>query len=92
MMIKEPTKSIPSRRLARRLIFSLLLASSIITLFITAYQLYRDYSHDIGLIENRFSQIQSVYVPSLANAMWKTDKQEIMLQLAGMIRLPDKVE
>ena len=38
MMIKEPTKSIPSRRLARRLIFSLLLASSIITLFITAYQ------------------------------------------------------
>ena len=89
MNMHEATKRIPSRRLARRLIYSLVLASSIITLFITAYQLYRDYSHDIGLIENRFTQIQSVYVPSLANAMWKTDQQEIMLQLAGMIRLPD---
>lgn len=75
--------------MAHRLIYALVLASSIITLFITAYQLYRDYRHDVGLIENRLNQIESVYVPSLANALWKTDKQEIMLQLAGMIRLPD---
>lgn len=85
----ESAQKNPSRRLARKLIFSLVVASSIITLFITAFQLHRDYRHDIGLIENRFDQIETVYVPSLANALWKTDKQELMLQLSGMIRLPD---
>ena len=80
---------LPSRHIARKLIYLLVIASSIITLIITAIQLYLDYERDVQLIESRLNQIESVYVPSLANALWKTDKQEIVLQLSGMIRIPD---
>lgn len=79
----------PTRRIARKLVYSLIIASSIITLVITAIQLYRDYERDLNLIEARLNQIESVYVPSLASALWKTDKQELLLQLTGMIRIQD---
>lgn len=78
-----------SRRIARRLIIALIVVSSTITLIITSYQLYRDYNNDVDLIKLRFNQIESIYVPSLASALWNTDDEDIRLQLTGMLRIAD---
>lgn len=79
----------PERRIAKQLIYSLIVASALITLIITGYQLYRDYSYDVGQIDKRFVQIERVYVQPLSHALWTTDKKEMQLQIDGMKRLPD---
>ena len=78
-----------NRRIARQLVYSLILASAFITLFITGFQLYRDYSYDIDQIDNRFVQIEHVYLQPLSHALWTTDRKEMQLQIDGMKRLPD---
>lgn len=79
----------PKRRIAKQLIYSLILASACVTLVITGYQLYRDYTYDIHQINHRFVQIEHVYLRPLSHAMWTTDKKEMQLQIDGMKRLPD---
>jgi len=88
MNVKSIRKQVKYRRLAGKLIFSMVIVSSLLTLLITAFQLYRDYAHEMNMIEQRFAQIQSVNVPSIAQSLWKTDDQELMLQLDGLSRLP----
>lgn len=79
----------PERRIAKQLIYYLILTSACITLIITAYQLYRDYSYDMHQINYRFVQIEHVYLTPLSHALWTTDKKEMQLQIDGMKRLPD---
>lgn len=79
----------PERQIARQLIYSLVLASALITLIITGFQLYRDYSYDIDQIDKRFIQIERVYLQPLSHALWTTDKKEMQLQIDGMQHLPD---
>lgn len=79
----------PTRRIARHLIFWLILASALITMIITGVQLYRDYSYDIDQIDKRFNQIEHVYLQPLSHALWATDSKEMQLQIDGMIHLPD---
>lgn len=79
----------PKRRIAKRLIYYLILASAFVTLIITGIQLYRDYSYDVSAIKDRFTQISHVYLQPLSHAMWTTDKQEMQLQIDGMKHLPD---
>lgn len=76
-------------RIARKLILYLVLASALITLLITAYQLYRDYAYDLSQIDKRFEQITYVYQKPLSHALWATDVVEVQLQIDGMMRLPD---
>ncbi|NCF35114.1 MAG: hypothetical protein GWP56_01810, partial [Gammaproteobacteria bacterium] len=46
--------------IARRLILAMVLFSSLITLIVTAIQLYRDYNRDLLLIDSQLKQIQDV--------------------------------
>lgn len=75
--------------LAQRLIIWTVLFSSIITLGLTAYQLIRDYRHDLGVIEENFDQIRIVHLPTLAKSLWATDQTRLELQLQGMLQMPD---
>jgi len=79
----------PERRIAKHLIIYLVLASAFVTLLTTAFQLYRDYTYDIDQINDRFSQIERVYLQPLSHALWATDKKEVELQITGMVHLPD---
>lgn len=79
----------PKRRIAKQLIYYLILSSAFITLIITAYQLYRDFSYDMHQIDYRFGQIKQVYLRPLSHALWTTDRKEMQLQIDGMKRLPD---
>ncbi len=82
-------QSAPTRKIARKLIFYLISASALLTVFITIYQLYLDYDRDMTLIDKRFEQIQQVNLDLIALALWETDNYELNLQLQGMFHLPD---
>jgi len=75
--------------IAKRLIFYILLASSLITLLITALHLYIDYSRDMGLIDERMEQVENSYLNSLASSLWVDDREQIKVQLEGLLNLPD---
>ena len=82
-------QSTPTRKIARKLIFYLVSASALITVFTTFFQLYLDYDRDITSIDNRFQQIQKVNLALISHALWETDSHKLKLQLQGMIHLPD---
>lgn len=75
--------------IARRLIVAVVLFSAIITLIISAFQLYRDYQRDLSVIDARLQQIDDVNLKTLSNSLWVADQQEMKTHLEGILRLPD---
>ncbi len=66
-----------------------LLFSAVITLFITIIQLYMDYKNGIDSINKQFSLVESGYMASINQSVWVYDKQQIDLQIEGILNLPD---
>ena len=79
----------PRSRIAFRLLFSVLLFSSTITLFLTLFQLYLDYDHGMEVIENRLTDINKSSAHSLGEALWRLDEQQLRVQLNGILQLSD---
>ena len=77
------------RGIAFRLLVSVLLFSSAVTLTLTALELYLDYKRDVAAIDVRLDEIQQGYAESLAESLWNLDTNQLQLQLAGIRRLPD---
>lgn len=75
--------------IGRRLLLLILLASSLVTLILTATQLYLDYRRDLDGIERRLDEIERSDLASLAGSLWKFDADQLQLQLDGIVRLPD---
>lgn len=78
-------------RLAQRLIVAVVLFSAFITVVMTALELRQQYRRDLTGVEKLFSQTVGVHQPSLAQSLWATDKEEIQLELEGMVREPNIV-
>lgn len=76
------------KRIARRLIIATVLFSGFITAITSAYQLYGYYDRDVNAIEYRFSEIETVYLSSIATQVWVADKDEMRSQLDGLLNLP----
>ncbi|GMO96010.1 ATP-binding protein [Bradyrhizobium sp. TM239] len=72
-----------------RLLAAVLLFSSVVTLTLTALQLYLDYDREVGLIETRLDEIGRSTTGSLAESLWNLDQNQLKLQLDGILRLPD---
>ncbi len=77
-----------SRGIGRRFAIYILLFSSVITLVITAIQLIYDYHRDVGIIEERLQEIETIYRDTLSTAVWVHNRKGLNLQLEGMMRLP----
>jgi PAS domain S-box-containing protein len=75
--------------LSRRLALYIVLCSSVITLFLTVFQLYRDYQSDIRVIETEFEQIRNVHLKSIELTVWATDKDRLRTLLDGISNMPD---
>jgi PAS domain S-box-containing protein len=76
------------RGIGPRLLASVLLFSSAITLILTLFQLYFDYRYDVGAIESRLSEIEGSYLQSLGEGLWNLDSRQLELQIEGILRLP----
>ena len=77
------------RGVAPRLLVSVVLFSSAVTLVLTALQLYLDYHHDVGVIERRLDEIEESYLDSIGEDLWRLDRSQLQLALEGIRRLPD---
>lgn len=78
-----------STSLGRRLAVLILLFSSLVTLFSTAFQLGLEYQRDVSELQLQLRQIRSSYADSLASSLWITSAKDLDLQLQGILRLPD---
>ncbi|MBR0753429.1 response regulator [Bradyrhizobium jicamae] len=72
-----------------RLLAAVLLFSSIVTLTLTAVQLYLDYHHEVNVIESRLDEVGRSYLGSIGESLWNLDQNQLQLQLTGILRLPD---
>ncbi|MEH6443867.1 MAG: ATP-binding protein [Oceanospirillaceae bacterium] len=75
--------------LAIKLLASIILCSSIVTLLATGSQLYFDYQYERKAIDEEVSQIESSSLASLENSLWEISPEQIQLQLEGMSKLRD---
>lgn len=76
-------------RIARNLIVSIILLSSLITLGSTATQLYLDSKNDIKKQEALLGQIKTSYLPILINGLWNFDTPQLQIGLRCILGLPN---
>jgi len=76
-------------RLSYRLLVYILMCSSVLAFLSTAFQLFWDYRKDVDGIEQGIASIEAGYLDSLASSLWKLDKDQIAIQLDGIMKLPD---
>ena len=91
-MRKRPWQSLWSRfseGIGARLLVRVLLFSSAITLILTVLQLYLDYRRDVEIIKDRLAEIERSYIESIGESLWQLDERQLVLQLEGILRLPD---
>ncbi len=67
----------------------MVLFSSLITLIVTAIQLYRDYNRDLLLIDSQLKQIQEVHIRSIAGSLWLLDDKGMQILVDGILQMPD---
>ena len=72
-----------------RLLASVLLFSSAITLLLTLLELYLYYRRDVGTIDRQISEIEGSYRRSLGEGLWNLDARQLELQVDGILQLPD---
>lgn len=73
--------------LGRKLLFSILLFSTIVTLFLTSFQIYLDYKKGIDAIYDRIDQIRLTQLESLAQNLWNINSDQIRIQLKGLLEI-----
>lgn len=75
--------------LAIKLLASIIICSSLITLIATSSQLYFDYQYEREAIAQGVTQIESSSLASLENSLWEISPEQIQLQLEGLSKLRD---
>ena len=83
------SESAPQRSIARKILFLILLFSSFVTLLITFFQLYTDYSEQTDMVDLRMRQIELSYRESLGNAIWFLNTKQIENILSGITQFED---
>ena len=79
----------PSTSISRRLILFIVVCSSVLTLLLSAFQLYRDYQTDISLIDDAFDQIEKVHIPTISESLWGSDTEKLETIVRGLSNLRD---
>lgn len=75
-------------RIGRRMIWLIVLFSSIVTLLITVTQLFFDYHQQRGALDQVLNTIE-VHVPTITGSVWALDKVQTELALDALVRMPN---
>lgn len=78
--------------IARRLLISVLLISTIFACLQTAFQIKLDYQSGIDSINNEFDQIERSHTQSLSRSIWEVDTEQIKNIASGIYALPNMAE
>ncbi len=85
---RPPPRSL-RRGIGWRLLLAIVLFSSVVTVVMTALQLYMDYRSEVEDIQDRFRDIEKSYLASLGGSLWSLDVDQIQLLIDGIKHLPD---
>lgn len=85
----KSANSFSSYSLSRRLLISIIFCSAIFALLATAFQLHFDFNADVKEIDRNLTEMESSYVNSIASSLWLVDRDQVYLQLQGILELPD---
>jgi len=77
------------KSIAKQLLIWIMLSSSVLTLIITSIHLFVDYKNEMSALDERLIQIETSYLPAIANALWVEDDEQINVQIKGIKNLPD---
>lgn len=90
---REETRTAPAMRWRRglgfRVLIRILVFSSVVTVLLTAVQLYVDFRSDVERLEERLRQVAQSYSLSLAESLWSLDERQLRLQANGILNLPE---
>ncbi|WP_286262739.1 sensor histidine kinase [Thalassotalea atypica] len=78
-----------NNKLSQRVLIYLLIVSVFLSLASTALQVYSDYKDDIASLQQRFNNIRTSYIPSMATSLWDFNKPLMEQQIKGIVDLPD---
>ena len=73
-------------RLARRLTIYVVLASTFVAIFTSAFQLYVDYRRDLNV--ERLDELEKTHLKSIASRVWVLDFKELENTLSDLLGLP----
>ena len=79
---------VPGGGVATALLVRVLIFSTIVTLVLTAMQLFLSYRSERARLESRFSEIDQATSRSLSESLWALDSKQLQEQLEGILRLP----
>ena len=88
-MTSSKPKSWHISPLARRLVLATVVFGTTVALITTAIQLYLDYRRELGQIDTTFQQVTHAHLPTIASALWATNRPELQIALDGLVRLQD---
>lgn len=77
------------RGMGLRLLISVLLFSSAVTLTLTAAQLYLEYRYDVGQVERRLADVAEGYPDIIGESLWHLDRKHLQTEIEGILKLPD---
>ena len=79
------------KRIAHKLVFWVIIFSALITLVVTAVQVYVDYRREIRGIKKYFESISFLQLDSLSYSVWMMDDRQVLALLEGIVQGPDVV-
>jgi len=71
------------------LVVATLLFSSVVTLVLTAVDLYVEYRGATHALERRLDEIERSYAGGLGEGLWNLETRQLLLQAQGIAKLPD---
>ena len=77
-----------SKRISTRLIILIVTVSSLLTLFLTAFQLVLDYRQERADMEKLLNEVKVLLIP-VAASVWTFDRRQIAFALDSLIGLPN---
>src|SRR5689334_15330033 len=76
-------------RIGARLVLAIVMFSSVVTLVLTALDLYLEYRGSLQTLERRLDEIERSYAGGLGEGLWNLETRQLQLQAQGIAKLPD---
>lgn len=87
-MIRRFIPTYVTKSISRKLIFLILLFSSIITLILTATQLWLEFDGEVNAIHSRLMDIDKSFTQTITQQVWNLDREQMEITANGLYQLP----
>ncbi|PIP90545.1 MAG: hypothetical protein COW01_10600 [Bdellovibrionales bacterium CG12_big_fil_rev_8_21_14_0_65_38_15] len=87
-MIQRFIPKYVTKSISRKLIFLILLFSSIITLILTATQLWLEFDSEVSAIHSRLIDIDKSFTQTITQQVWNLDREQMEITANGLFQLP----